>query len=286
MGNDYLMEKAQKIYKDIPIDPSSLDTYIKLMSLQENLEQRFLGKYADVDVEKIKEALNESKPAFLAVNLNLNEEELGETLKSITSMLKSELPDASSSLERIEKAWESGELSMVELGYSLLEGDIDAAHRKAEELGVDHEVLEAVSAWVMQVLFQALAKDLSAKIDFSLWIQGRCPVCGGTTRLEYIDENGESHLKCQFCGTEWKYPSGKCPYCGNDKKDGITVIPVDKNNRFTLNICNNCGMYWKVVNEQVVGNDIPRKLYDLWTFKLDIIVSGEKMGGKEEGQLP
>ncbi|MEZ0346728.1 MAG: formate dehydrogenase accessory protein FdhE [Infirmifilum sp.] len=276
MEKSSLVEKAREIYKDIPIDSSSLETYVKLMELQENLQGRFLEKYTDVDIEKITSLMRENTPAFLAVDLGLDEEELGETLKAITGMLKKELPDTAKSLERLEQAWDDKELSMVQLGESLLQGEIAYAYKKAEELGVDPEILEAVAAWVIQVLFQALEKKISEKTDFSEWKLGRCPVCGGTTRLEYIDELGATHLKCQFCGAEWNYPNGKCPNCGNDQAQGITVIPTDENKRFTLNICHECGMYWKVVDERVVGHDIPRKLYDLWTFKLDLIASGEK----------
>ncbi|MGC8986482.1 formate dehydrogenase accessory protein FdhE [Infirmifilum sp.] len=276
MEENILIAKAREIYKDIPIDPSSLETYVKLMALQETLQRRFYGKYTELDTEKIKEVLSQNKPAFLAVDLGLDETELGETLKSISSLLKSELPDVSKSLEIIEKAWEDKQLSMVEIGESLLHGNTGVLHAKADELGVDHEILEAVSAWVLQVLFQALSKELSQQVDFSSWSIGKCPVCGGYTRLEYLDEKGNAHLKCQFCGTEWGYPAGKCPYCGNDDKEKITVVGMDKEKRFTLNICNNCGMYWKVVDEQVVGQEIPRRLYDLWTFRLDIVASGAK----------
>lgn len=275
MGEN-LVEKAKEIYKDIPIDASSLETYVKLMQLQKELQATFEEKYSHVDVGKANSVLREGKPAFLGVDLGLNEEELGQAMLQITGLLKSELPDASQSLERLEEAWKSGQLSLVSLGESLLTGDVDYAHAKAEELRVDHEVLEAVTAWVMQVLFQALASQLSGKIDLSTWTLGRCPVCGGSTRLEIVDSEGSAHLKCQFCGTEWGFQENKCPYCGNESAEEITSIPADKEGRFTLNICHVCGRYWKVVDERKTGQAVPRKLYDLWTFKLDLIASGGK----------
>ncbi len=277
MQSGGLVEKARRIYKDIPIDPSSLETYVKLMQLQEDLQKAFEGKYSNVDTESINSTLKEGKPAFLAVNLDLDEEELGEAMLRITGLVKSELPDVAGSLEKLEEAWRDKRLSLVDLGNSLLVGNVDYVHEKAEELGVDHEVLEAVSAWVMQVLFQALASQLSGKLDLTAWSLGRCPVCGGSTRLEFIEPDGSAHLKCQFCGTEWSFPMDKCPYCGNERREAITSIPVERDGRFILRVCHVCGRYWKVVDERVAGQEVPRRLYDIWTFKLDLIASGEKL---------
>lgn len=275
MGEGVLLDKARRIYRDIPIDPSSLDVYVRLMELQDALQRELAGKYSSVNLEAVNASLQEGKPAFLSVDLGLEESELGRILERITGLLKSELADAAESIARLEQAWRNGELSLVELGNNLLMGDIEFAHKKAEEIGVDHEILEAVSAWVMQVVFRALASQLGDKLDLSSWSSGRCPVCGGSTRLEFVDSDGTAHLKCQFCGEEWTYPAGKCPFCGNEKAELITSVSPGGDERFSLNVCHVCGMYWKVVDERIVGQGTPRELYDLWTFKLDLLAAGK-----------
>lgn len=273
MGEEF-REKARKIYKDVPIEEASLDTYIGLIELQSDLSKSFAAKFANLDKERIGEALGAGKPAVDFVDLQLSEEELGAMLTRISGYLKEELRDAREGLTRIEEAQRSGQLSLLELSHAFLEGDVSKARAVASRLGVDHEMLEALVAWVMQSVFQALSEGVAAQVGFEGWNSGRCPVCGAFTRIEIEEPEGGTLLHCQFCGAEWHYPSAKCPFCGNEDENSLVVLALEGDERFGVGICRQCRNYWKIVYEKKAGADVPRRLYDIWTFKVDLLVSG------------
>jgi FdhE protein len=96
-------------------------------------------------------------------------------------------------------------------------------------------------------------------------------VCGSYAALGYIDRGGKFHLKCQFCGTEWSYPSGKCPFCGNDEPQLVSLVELSEDKPLSLGVCHVCGSYWKIVDERKTEAEVPRDLYDLWTLVLDAV---------------
>lgn len=269
-----MKEKLKEIQKDIPIEEGSLATYVGLIEVQEEAKGFYAEKFRDIDVEKVQEGFKEGKPAFLSLPLEISEEDIEKAYAAVTGYLSESLPETREPIARIEESRKAGELRLKELSDALFAGDEEHVHGVAERVGVDPEILEAVIAWSLQPIFQALSDAVSSKVDFSTWTSGRCPVCGGPTKLEYVDAGGHAHLRCQFCGTEWGYPEGKCPYCGNSDRKTVVEIPVKGEDKFKLMVCYKCGGYWKVVDERVVGEGVPRELYDIWSFRLDLLATG------------
>ncbi|MEM3892472.1 MAG: formate dehydrogenase accessory protein FdhE [Thermofilum sp.] len=273
MGEGF-RDKARKIYKDVPIEEASLNTFIGLIELQSDISKSFSAKFANLDRERIREALGAGRPAVEVVDLQLSEEELGTALTRISGYLKEELSDARDSLTRIEEAQRSGQLSVLELGQAFLQGDVGKARAAAWKLEVDQEMLEALVAWVMQSVFQALSESVAEQVGFEGWSSGRCPVCGAFTRVEIEEPAGGTLLHCQFCGAEWRYSPARCPFCGNEDESSLRVFALEEDERFGVGVCRQCRNYWKIIYEGKAGADVPRRLYDIWTIKLDLLVSG------------
>jgi len=276
MSKVSLKDKLKDIKPDIPIDEDSLLKYVELLEIQYNTSLQFSDKFKQLPLEDIKKGFAEGKPAYVSAPLKIEEEDLLASYKTIISFLRENIPETVEPIDKIEASRESGEIKLSELSDALFAGNEEQVHEAAEKIQVDPEVLEAILAWSIQPIFEAFSRAVSGKTDFSSWHSGRCPVCGGPSRLEFIDEEGQSHLKCQFCGAEWSYPEGKCPYCGNEESESIIEIPVKGEDKFRLMACYKCGGYWKIVDERKVGTNIPRALYDIWSFRLDLLASGQK----------
>ncbi|MCC6005283.1 MAG: formate dehydrogenase accessory protein FdhE, partial [Thermofilum sp.] len=216
-----LKDKLKNIQGDIPIDEGSLAKYVELLEVQLRASLLFADKFKELPLEEILRGFKEGKPAFLSISLKVSEEDLLKSYGTITSFLRENLPETEEPIERIEASRRSGEIKLSELTDALMSGNEDRVHEAAEKIQVDPEMLEAILAWSIQPVFEAFSHALSSETDFSAWQSGRCPVCGGPSRLEFIDTEGLSHLRCQFCGAEWSYPENKCPYCGNEEAETI-----------------------------------------------------------------
>uniref|UniRef100_A0A7C4FCI4 Formate dehydrogenase accessory protein FdhE n=1 Tax=Thermofilum pendens TaxID=2269 RepID=A0A7C4FCI4_THEPE len=275
--NNSLKDRVRRIYPDVPIDENSLNVFVGLVEIQEDIASKLSGRYSDLDREKVREVLSQGKPVLSAMELKIDDDDFASALKRIVSYLKEELTDAREGLSKVMEAQESGQLNLSELKDAFMKGGVEAVHEAATRVGVDHEMLEAVVAWAMQPFFQAFSESVRTAVGFEGWESGRCPVCGSFTRIEVLQPDGTSLLRCQFCGAEWVYPEGKCPYCGNSDKSTLMVLGLGEDKRFSVGICRLCGNYWKMVDEGVAGTDVPRRFYDVWTLKLDLLLTG---GGK------
>uniref|UniRef100_A0A7C3WJC5 Formate dehydrogenase accessory protein FdhE n=1 Tax=Thermofilum pendens TaxID=2269 RepID=A0A7C3WJC5_THEPE len=272
-----LKDRVRKIYPDVPIEENSLDIFVGLVEIQEDIAGKLSGKYSDLDEEKVREVLSQGRPVLSAMELRIDDDDFASAVKRVAGYLREELADAREGLSKVLEAQESGQLDLSELKSAFLRGDIRAVHDAANRVGVDHEMLEAVVAWATQPFFQAFSESVKSAVGFEGWESGRCPVCGSFTRVGVVQPDGTPLLKCQFCGAEWVYPEGKCPYCGNSDKSTLMVLGFGEDRRFSVGICRLCGNYWKVVDEGVAGTDVPRRFYDLWTLKVDLLLAG---GGK------
>lgn len=266
-----IRDRIGSVRADIPVDDATLDTFLSLIETQSRLKGAYLPTLNRVDADSLRAAVASGRPAASAVGVWLTEEEIGEGVRAIAESLSEGLPSEAERVQGVVRALEEGRLRLKPVAEMMLRGDLEGAERVAEEAGVDPTALSSLVAWALQPAFAALSESVSGSLDLGAWSSGRCPVCGSYAALGYFDRSGGFHLKCQFCGTEWGYPSGKCPLCGNDDPELVSLVELSEDKPFSLGICHVCGSYWKVVDERKVQADIPRDLYDLWTLVLDAV---------------
>ncbi len=265
-----------------PESRSSLRFLLDLILEQSSLEERFkeaLSDHFQSLREAAKRVAEERKPLLELVGVpDIPEDLLLESISSVLRVTLSHREDLAEDLGRIEAALFGGKgdrnLDPEVLVSSLLSGRKEELEKLAGELGVDPVLIEAIALWAVQPLLRAISKLAIGDIDLKGWYEGRCPVCGSHTRVGFLRGEGKKlHLHCTVCGAEWPFQRIKCPFCGNEDQDRLGFYTVGGDNRFRLYFCDECGRYWKVVDEEVVGRKIPRVLYDAWTSHLDLAAS-------------
>ncbi len=277
---DELLEGLEKIAGEIPVDVESLNFYIELLRKQEILKKKFLEKFkGKVDKEKIKAALKEGKPAITVKDVFvLDESDLADAFTEISMFVQALRPKQKEEIKRFLQALGSGAFTLNELVESVLSGKDDITRGIAAGANIDLDMVQVLVLWTLQPILEAFSEVLQGSVDFAVWDKGYCPVCGGYTRLGYLTgPGGRQYLKCQICGHEWYFPRLACPFCGNNESGQIGFYTIGGDKRFRLYVCKKCGRYWKVVDENVAGTEVPRKLYDVWTLKLDMFAREKNM---------
>ncbi|MCS7105278.1 MAG: formate dehydrogenase accessory protein FdhE [Thermofilaceae archaeon] len=266
-----IREKARLVRGDVPVDDSTFEVFINLLEVQAGLKDAYMPTVERANFEAAREAVETGRPAASGTGVWLREDEIAYGVRSIASLILEGVPSESHHVAGVLEAVEQGRLELKGVAELMLKGDMRGAERVAEKAGVDPTALSSLVAWALQPAFTSLSVRLRNYIDLSGWSSGRCPICGSYTSLSYIDKKGVFHLKCQFCGTEWDYPAGKCLFCGNDEQELISLVDLGEGKPLNLGVCHVCGNYWKLVDERLMELDIPREIYDLWTIVLDAI---------------
>jgi len=99
---------------------------------------------------------------------------------------------------------------------------------------------------------------------------GGCPVCGaGPFIAEFDEEDGRKRLSCGLCGTKWRFPRLKCPFCGNEDQAKLGYLEVEGLEGYRAYVCDVCRGYMKAVDRRVISPAPSPELADAVTPELD-----------------
>jgi Protein involved in formate dehydrogenase formation len=107
------------------------------------------------------------------------------------------------------------------------------------------------------------------------WDRGYCPACGSWPAVAEVTA-GQRLLRCSFCAKSWGMSSYRCIYCANDSETFITAAPNPEQPGRTLQLCNACGGYLKVL-ELSMPTEFPLvAIEDLASMDLDMVAIERK----------
>ncbi len=283
---DLLRQAVDRIALDEPELREPLLFYSDLLRIQDELSKRVTEEIEwqkDVIKERAERVAKEGKPLIEILGIPAMKQELwGELMKEVISVVKEHRQELIDDLDKVLSALDKEAFDVKELAVSSLKGKEDYARGVAAGLDVDLDLIKALALWTMQPILKSLKEISSDRIDVKSWYRGYCPICGSYTRVGYMSGEGRKlFLKCEVCGMEWPFQRLKCPFCGNEDDKKLGFYSLD-DNKFRLYVCEECGEYWKVVDEETAGKLIPRELYPIWTFKLDDLAASIKSKSKSE----
>ncbi len=289
---DLLRQAVDRISLEKPELKESLLFFSDILRTQEELSKRVadeIGWQREVIREKAGEVTREGKPLIEILGFPMIKQDLWkELMGKIIEIVKRHREELTEDLDKVSSAIDRGAFDVKELAISSLKGKDDYARGVAAGLDVELDLIKALALWTVQPILMSLKDISSDKINVKSWYKGYCPICGSYTRTGYMSGEGRKlTLKCEVCGMEWPFQRLKCPFCGNEDNKKLGFYSLD-DNKFRLYVCDECGEYWKVVDEEIAGKMIPRELYPIWTFNLDDIASSlkseEKEGSEEDSR--
>jgi FdhE protein len=120
-----------------------------------------------------------------------------------------------------------------------------------------------------------VAKKYADAIRCCQWSEGYCPVCGKEPKIGQIREEMGRFLFCNQCGFEWHFPRIKCPFCGNEEQQTLSYFTVEGDERYRVDVCNECKRYIKIVDFRESKKDANMDVEDIATLHLDILANEE-----------
>jgi FdhE protein len=178
---------------------------------------------------------------------------------------------AGTDVEPLARATTAGWLDPLFLFETAVSRDVDRLDELARVQRDDRGVLRGLAPLIAMPMLQACRSAWAERVPTE-WTQGYCPVCGGWPALAEIRGlDGERHLRCAACGSDWRIEWLRCPFCGerDHEKLGSLVSP-DSLERQTIEVCDGCYGYVKTITTLTPMRPEHVVLQDLATLVLDV----------------
>jgi FdhE protein len=176
---------------------------------------------------------------------------------------------------------------LKEILAAILNGSPRIVHDRAEELGLDAELVGTV---IRLSLFPALANlrvQLTSLLHWeeggtlpNAWGQGYCPICGSWPILgEFRGLEQFRFLRCGFCAADWKVPRLLCPICANRDHRSLGYLSVEGDEaKFRINTCDLCQSYIKMITTLMPFSGPQLLAADAATMYLDLAAAQRGYG--------
>lgn len=249
-----------------------LDILEEILILREEYQKNMQENVFDVDKALIEKKVAGGLPLVDFSCDDLNLEQPKRYFMDLMKIAQKRFPDeAADIIEKIENG-------AIDLDRVILSSFV--AFDEDEEIAdVDEYLLDVIDLFAEESLRPALEMtvkkygDVIARLQ---WSEGYCPICGKEPKIgEIKEEDGKRYLFCNQCGYEWHFRRIKCPFCGNEEQQSLAYFTVEDDERYRVDVCNECKRYIKIVDfrqsKEVANLDVE----DIATLHLDMLASEE-----------
>jgi FdhE protein len=157
--------------------------------------------------------------------------------------------------------------------FSLCDDDEEDA------INLDNEAFDLLELFIEESLrpyLEVVAERYGEIIKSYEWSEGYCPICSKEPKIgELKEEEGQRYLFCNQCGFEWQYRRIKCPFCGNEEQQSLAYFTVEEDERYRVDVCNECNRYIKIVDFRETGKNADLDVEDIATLHLDMLANEE-----------
>jgi FdhE protein len=150
-----------------------------------------------------------------------------------------------------------------------LRNDVDVYIDISNNLGIDSASLSLIFSIVVQPLLENLSRSID-KALLEKWFNTLCPICGRKSNIAKI-RNKKKYLVCPLCGAEYRIEYLLCINCGNRDPYTLYFLIDERNPAYKIDVCMKCRCYVKVIDEDLLQENIPKGLEDILTWELDKI---------------
>jgi FdhE protein len=242
-----LREKYQKKMKDIifPIDEKLID-------------KKIIGGLPLIDFSSGDFDLTAPKRYFMEL-LKIAEKKFPDEAKGLVKKFKNKDLD-------VEK--------VILASFVAFEEEEEEALDDADDYLLD--IIDLFAEESLRPALQKVAEKYGDIISKQEWAEGYCPICGKEPKIgELKEKDGKRYLFCNQCGFEWHFRRVKCPFCGNEEQQSLAYFTVEEDERYRVDVCNECKRYIKIVDFRKSREEANLDVEDIATLHLDMLANEE-----------
>ncbi len=112
-----------------------------------------------------------------------------------------------------------------------------------------------------RAILQAAAERMAQHFEVTTGYEDKiCPFCAGEPVLGVLrSENlgAKRSLVCSLCATEWAFLRARCPVCGEDRNDRLSIYTAESSKHIRVDACDTCKTYVKTIDLSQLGTAVP-----------------------------
>lgn len=269
------LEKIFKVYEGIfAIQLDYLDKIRPSINLSES---------------ELKEYFRQKKFIMSERKIQIDSKLFREILEAICKAIKKASPASPASLLKLAEAEQFNDENIQDFIqeialYNKQELENFIKEKEMDKItGLDSEIIAFVIFMSLSPFYSINMKEIRGKVDFSLWRESYCPVCGQTAVIaKHRREDGARVLECWLCHAEWVYPRLECPYCHNSDQKKLRFFYVIGDKARQVHVCEVCKRYLKTIDNKIMEKDALLEIEAIATGYLDKLAQKEGYTPPEE----
>ena len=248
-----------------------LELYEATLKLQRETKLAFEVDLSDFDTKIGHRRNSQGLPFLRPEDIQIDRDLFNTLLANISDIIESKTKGVVS--VTLKKTYLHGERDTLLRG--LMEGGSNL-QRAAGKTKIDFAPLSFLVVQGFSPFLESYADKLRGHIDWSGWLRGCCPTCGGEPLMARLDkETGKKWLFCSLCHSEWPFRRLECPFCGNNNQESLRYFYSEDEEAYRVDVCDKCKRYTKTVDARKTESIRSLLVEDLATLPLDIVAEKE-----------
>ena len=268
MSNE-LLAQIDRVIQKRPLYKEALSTYRELVSVLEGIEPELPSVSKDEAVAETK--VEQGFPVFSREDLPLDLKATSSLFPRLLEHLSSQKREDSKALRKALDRVQTDPQWIEHAITAFLSRDETTFTTMAQEVNLEPMVLRFVTSMALKPSLNALREAVGERIQKETWNYGYCPLCGSSPDMASLDDQGKRILHCELCGSEWRYPRLKCPFCENSEPKELGYFVSEEEEGFRVDFCKKCKVYIKTLDMRVVESPAPLELENIITLHLDML---------------
>ncbi|MBO8141224.1 MAG: formate dehydrogenase accessory protein FdhE [Firmicutes bacterium] len=203
-------------------------------------------------LDTVRAGLRRGMPVVLAAMPQVDPDEYAAAWRVMAEIIKRHQPASREALEQCQVA-----LARMDGAETLVSGvlsnDTEIIWDWAAERGLDMRWLYLASELAARPFLHRLKDAFAPHLDFQVWRERYCPVCGRRPNVGAIYGENSKRLHCPGCGTMWPTRRYQCGLCGQDDEGALNFLVVEEWPGWRIETCRRCRGYLKVIDYREPG---------------------------------
>jgi formate dehydrogenase maturation protein FdhE len=253
--------ELRRLREDHPDLASAVDLQIELLQLQRRVQSRVSLPSMPLEVDYLNARLA-SAPILDFEQIPVDRGDMRFLVRAIAAAMRHHDALEDEYCRRAEELSRDGD-RLLAVAKSWYESVRPGAEETPEMEGLDNVLLQSMRPFLTRA-----AEAIMARIDFSGWQKGICPLCSGEPDLAVITPAAERILICARCNARWRFHQLTCPFCLNGDRKRITSF-TSRDGRYRLYGCDACERYIKAYDARQASRPVLPAVDGVATLPLD-----------------